>query len=56
MCKETAEEHYTKVLYSNGKKAQLGIIYADCNEDYPTHLYVLLCALPIPFKDVLSMA
>ena len=45
----------TKVLYSNGKKADLGLIYMLCNEDCPWRLYVLLCALPILFKCTLSM-
>ena len=37
----------TKVLYSNGKKADPGLIYVLHNKDCPWHMYVLLWALPI---------
>ena len=37
----------TKVLYSNGKKADPGLIYVHRNEDCPWRMYLLLCSLPI---------
>ena len=37
----------TKILYSNRKKADPGLIYVHRNEDCPWRLYVLLCTLPI---------
>ena len=43
----------TKVLYSNGKEADPGLIYAHRNEDCPGRLYVLLCALPILFTCII---